>query len=161
MGCIDSHADTRSLKVDIESFRAKYYGKALKKLDASIIIEELIGILRDHKVTIPHNIALLVRGIVAVESFGLIIDPDFSFNELIEPYAKNEMKERFYPQNLARRTYSSVSSWSRLLQKAPTKISHILDHAENGYLRVKFESEDSNRLVSEIDAASNRLFFSV
>ncbi len=161
MGCIDSHADTRSLKVDIESFRAKYYGKALKKLDASIIIEELIGILRDHKVTIPHNIALLVRGIVAVESFGLIIDPDFSFNELIEPYAKNEMKERFYPQNLARRTYSSVSSWSRLLQKAPNKISHILDHAENGYLRVKFESEDSNRLVSEIDAASNRLSFSL
>ena len=71
------------------------------------------------------------------------------------------MKERFYPQNLARRTYSSVSSWSRLLQKAPTKISHILDHAENGYLRIKFESEDSNRLVSEIDAASNRLSFSL
>lgn len=161
MGCIDSHADTRSLKVDIESFRAKYYGKSLKKLDASIVIEELIGILREHQVTIPHNIALLVRGIVAVESFGLVIDPDFNFNELIEPYARNEMKERFYPQNLARRTYSSFSGWSRLLQKAPNKISHILDHAENGYLRIRFESEEASRMISEIDAASNRLSFSL
>ncbi len=161
MGCIDSNVDTRSLKVDIDSFRSKYYGKALKNLDTSVIIEELIGTLRDHQVTIPHNIALLVRGIVAVEGFVLIIDPDFNFTELIEIYAKKEMKERLYPQNLARRTCSSISSWSRLFQKAPTKISHILDHAENGYLRIKFESEEGNRLVSEINVASNRLSFSL
>lgn len=161
MGCIDSDVDTRSLKVDIESFRSKYYGKALKNLDTSVIIEELIGILRENQVTIPHNIALLVRGIVAVESFVLIIDPDFNFTELFELYAKKEMKERLYPQNLARRACSSISSWSRLFQKAPTKISHILDHAENGYLRIKFESEEGNRLVSEIDVASNRLSFSL
>jgi ubiquinone biosynthesis protein len=161
MGCLDSYADTRSLKGDIEAFRSKYYGKALKKLDASIIIEELIGILREHQVTIPHNIALLVRGIVAVEGFGLIIYPDFNFNELLEPYAKKELKERFYPQNMARKAYSSISGWARLFHKAPTKISHILDHAEEGYLKIRFESEDRNRLVSEIDIASNRLAFSL
>jgi ubiquinone biosynthesis protein len=161
MGCIDSYVDTRSLKIDMETFRSKYYGKALKNIETSIIIEELMGILREHQVTLPHNIALLVRGIVAVEGFGLIINPDFSFTQLIEPYAKKEMKERFNPQNLARRTYCSISSWSRLFQKAPTKISHILDHAENGSLRIKFESADSNRLISEIDVASNRLAFSL
>jgi Predicted unusual protein kinase len=161
MGCIDSNVDTRSLKADLESFRSKYYGKSLKNLDTSVIIEELIGILRDHQVTIPHNIALLVRGIVAVEGFVLIIDPNFNFTELFEFYAKKEVKERFYPQNFARRTYSSISSWSRLFQKAPTKISHILDHAENGYLRLKFESEEGSRLISEIDSASNRLSFSL
>jgi ubiquinone biosynthesis protein len=161
MGCIDSYADTRSLKVDIEYFRSKYYGKALKKLDASILIEELIGILREHQVTIPHNIALLVRGTVAVEGFGLIICPDFNFNELLEPYAKKELKERFYPQNLARKACSSISGWSRLFQKAPTKISHILDHNENGYLKIKLESEDGNRLASEIDVACNRLSISL
>ncbi|HWQ48437.1 MAG TPA: AarF/ABC1/UbiB kinase family protein [Methanosarcina sp.] len=161
IGCIDSNVDTRSLKMDIEFFRSKYYGKALKNLDTSVIIEDLIGILRENQVTIPHNVALLVRGIVAVESFVLIIDPDFNFTELLELYAKKEMKERLYPENLARRTCSSISSWSRLFQKAPTKISHILDHAENGYLRIKFESEEGNRLVSEINVASNRLSFSL
>jgi ubiquinone biosynthesis protein len=161
MGCIDYHADTRSLKVDIENFLSKYYGRAQKNIDASVIIEEFISILREHQVIIPHNIALLVRGTTVVEGFGLIIYPDFNITELLEPYAKKEMKERFYPQNLARRTYSNISSWSRLLQKAPTKISHILDHAENGYLRIKFESEEVSRLKSEINVASNRLSFSL
>ncbi len=161
MGSLDSYADTRSLKVDVESFRSKYYGKALKKLDASIIIEELIGILRDHKVMMPHNIALLVRGTVAVEGFGLIIDPNLNFSELLEPYVKNELKKRFYPQNLSRKAYSNISSWARLFRKAPTKISHILDHAENGYLKIKFESEEGNKLASEIDVASNRLSISL
>ncbi len=161
MGCIDYHVDTRSLKVDIEYFRSKYYGRAPKNLEASIIIEELISILREHQVVVPHNIALLVRGIVAVEGFGLIIDPNFKINELIEPYAKKEIEERYHPQNLARTTYSSILSWSRLFQKAPTKISHLLDHAEDGYLRIKFESEEGNRLISEINIASNRLSFSL
>ena len=161
MGCIDYHVDARSLKVDIEYFLSKYYGRAQKNLDASVVIEEFIGILREHQVIIPHNIALLVRGMVAVEGFGLVINPNFNITELIEPYAKKEIKERYHPQNLARRTYSNILGWSRLLQKAPTKISHILDHAENGYLRIKVESEEGNRLVSEINIASNRLSFSL
>lgn len=161
MGCIDYHVDTRSLKVDIEYFLSKYYGRAQKNLDAPVIIEEFIGILREHQVIIPHNIALLVRGMVAVEGFGLIINPNFNITELIEPYAKKEIKERYHPQNLAHKTYKNILSWSRLFQKAPTKISHILDHAENGYFRIKFESEEGSRLISELDSASNRLSFSL
>jgi len=161
MGCIDDNVDARSLKVDIEYFLSKYYGRAQKYLDVSVVIEDFIGILREHQVIIPHNIALLVRGTVAVEGFGLIINPNFNITELIEPYAKKEMKKRYHPQNVARRTYNNILSWSRLFQKAPTKISHILDHAENGCLRIKFESEEVNRLVSEINIASNRLSFSL
>jgi ubiquinone biosynthesis protein len=161
MGCIDYTVDVRALKEDIEYFRSKYYGRATKNIEASILIEELIGILREHKVTIPHNIALLVRGIVAVESFSLIIDPGFNLTELFERYARKEISKRFQPQNLADKTYSNVLSWTRLLQKAPTKLSHILDYAESGYLRVKFESEDAHHLVSEINIASNRLSFSL
>lgn len=161
MGCIDNHMDIRSLKADIEYFRSKYYGRAPKNLETSIIIEELIGILRAHQVTVPHNIALLVRGIVAVEGFTLIIDPNFNLTELLECCAEKEIYARYYPQNMARRTSSSLLSWSRLFQKAPTKISHILDNAENGFLSIKFESEEGNRLISEINIASNRLSFSL
>jgi ubiquinone biosynthesis protein len=160
MGCIDHHVDIRSLKADIEYFRSKYYGRAPKNIEASKVIEELIGVLRKHKVTVPHNIALLVRGIVAVEGFALIVDPNFNLTELLESCAKKEISARYHPQKVADRTYSSVLNWSRLFQKVPTKISHILDNAENGCLNIKFESEEGTRLISEINIASNRLSFS-
>lgn len=161
MGCINNHVDTRSLKADIDYFRAKYYGRAPKNIEASVVIEELIGILREHKVTIPHNIALLVRGIMAVEGFTLIVDPNFNLTELLENCAKKEISARYHPQKLADTTYSSVINWSRLFQKVPTKISHILDNAENGCFNIKFESEEGTRLISEINIASNRLSFSL
>ncbi|AKB28046.1 ABC1 family protein [Methanosarcina siciliae T4/M] len=161
MGGIDSHVDTKVLKVDFDYFRSKYYGRALKNLDASVIIEELIEVLRMNQVKVPYNITLLVRGTLAVEGFGLIIDPDLNLAELVEPYAKNAIKESFYPQNIARVLYDNISSWSRIFQKAPTKISHILDNAENGYLGIKLESEETKRLISEINTASNRLSFSL
>jgi ubiquinone biosynthesis protein len=160
MGCIDHHVDIRSLKADIEYFRSKYYGRSPKNIEASKVIEELIGVLRKHKVTVPHNIALLVRGIVAVEGFALIVDPNFNLTELLESCAKKEISARYHPQKVADRTYSSVLNWSRLFQKVPTKISHILDNAENGCLNIKFESEEGTRLISEINIASNRLSFS-
>lgn len=161
MGGIDPNVDTKSLKIDVDFFRSKYYGRVFKNIDASVIIEELIGILRKNQVKVPYNITLLIRGMVAVEGFGLIIYPDFNLVELIEPYTKNAIKESFYPQNMARILYSNLSSWSRIFRKAPTKISHILDNAENGYLGIKFESAESNKLISGINVASNRLSFSL
>lgn len=161
MGCINYHADTRSLKADIDYFRSKYYGRSPKNIEASVVIEELIGILREHQVTVPHNIALLVRGIMAVEGFALIVDPNFNLTELLENCAKKEISARYNPQKLADTTYTSVLNWSRLFQKVPTKISHILDNAENGCFNIKFESEEGSRLISEINIASNRLSFSL
>lgn len=161
MGCLNHHVDTRSLKADIEYFRSKYYGRAPKNIEASVVIEELIGILREHQVTVPHNIALLVRGIMAVEGFTQIVDPNFNLTELLENCAKKEISVRYKPQNLADKTYGSALNWSRLFQKVPIKISHILDNAENGCLNLRFESEEGNRLISEINIASNRLSFSL
>lgn len=161
MGCLNNHVDTRSLIADIDYFRSKYYGRSPKNIEASIVIEELIDVLREHKVTIPHNIALLVRGIMAVEGFALIVDPNFNLTELLENCAKKEISARYHPQKLADTTYSNFINWSRLFHKIPTKISHILDNAENGCFNIKFETEEGSRLISEINIASNRLSFSL
>ena len=161
MGGTYSDVDTRSFKVDIENFRSKYYGRVLKHIDPSAIIEELVGILRKNRVNLPYNITLLVRGVITVEGFELIIDPYFNFAELVEPYAKNAIIKSYYPQNLARMLYSDISSWCRIFKKSPTKISHILDIAENGYVGIKLESEFSDELISLINIATNRLSFTL
>jgi len=161
MGGIYSDADTRSFKADIENFRSKYYGRVLKHIDPSAIIEELVGILRKNRVKLPYNITLLVRGVITVEGFELIMDPNFNFAETVEPYVKNIIIKSYYPKNMARLLYSNISRWARLFQKSPTKISNILDIAENGYVGIKLESEFSDDLISLINIATNRLAFTL
>jgi ubiquinone biosynthesis protein len=161
MGYIGDHVDITSLKADVEYFRAKYYGRPLKDLDTHAIIEELTGILRKHQVQIPSNLALLAKAVLTVEGFGRMMDPDFNISELGESYGKKILKQRLSPQNLAQNTYSHVLDWSRVFRKAPTKISHILDVAEKGYLKLKIEPESANRISADINAASNRLSLSL
>lgn len=161
MGYIGDHVDITSLKADVGYFRTKYYGRPLKDLDTHAILEELTGILRKHQVQIPSNLALLARAVLTVEGFGRMMDPDFNISELGESYGKKILKQRLSPQNLAQNTYSHVLDWSRVFRKAPTKISHILDVAEKGYLKLKIEPESANRISADINAASNRLSLSL
>lgn len=160
MGYVDN-VNIASLKADVEYFRTKYYGRPLKDLDTHAIIGELTGILRKHQVQIPSNLALLARAVLTVEGFGRMMDPDFNISGLGESYGKKILKQRLRPQNIAQNTYSSVLDWSRVFKKAPTKISHILDVAEKGYLKLKIEPESANRISADINAASNRLSLSL
>jgi len=47
-----------------------------------------------------------------------------------------------------------------MLHKAPLQLSHILATAEKGYLNIKFETHEMDRIVAEISSSSNRLAFS-
>jgi ubiquinone biosynthesis protein len=161
MGYIGNNVDIVSLKADVEYFRTKYYGRPLKDLDTQAIIEELTGILRKHQVQIPSNLALLARAVLTVEGFGRMMDPDFNITELGESYGKKILKQRLSPENLAKNTYSHILDWSRIFKKAPTKISHILDVAEKGYLKLEIEPESAKRISTNINAASNRLSLSL
>lgn len=161
MGYLGDNADIRSLKTDVEYFRTKYYGRPLKDLDTKVIIEELTGILRKHQVQIPSNLALLGRALLTVEGFGRMMDPNFNISELGESYGKKIVKQRLSPQNLAQNTYSRILDWSRVFKKAPTKISHILDVAEKGYIKLEIEPKSAKRISSDINAASNRLSLSL
>ncbi|WP_406655544.1 AarF/ABC1/UbiB kinase family protein [Methanolobus sp. ZRKC2] len=160
-GSIEEEVDIQSLKIDIDQLLYRYYGRSVKQLDTVAILEEMIGLLRKHHVRVPSNVALLSKGAMTVEGFGALMDPDISMTAIAEPFAKKAMKNRFKLHNIAEGTYRDMYNWSRVIHRAPLKLSHILDIAERGYLKLRFDSHGLDRIVAELDAASNRLAFSL
>jgi ubiquinone biosynthesis protein len=161
LGSIDENTDLSALKMDIDQLIYKYYGRPLRQLNTALILEEMINLLRKYQVRVPSNIALLSKGAMTAESFGSLMDPDINLAVIAEPFAKKAIKDRLRLTNIAGSTYRDVSNWARVLHKAPIKIGHILDIAERGYLKLRFDPHGFDRVVSEIDAASNRLSFSL
>ncbi len=160
-GSIEDDVDINSLKTDIEHLLYKYYGRPLKQLNMAIMIEEMINLLRKYHVRIPGNIAFLGKGSMTAEGFSSLMDPDINLTLIAEPFAKKALKERVKLRNLATTTFRDLNNWSRVLHRAPLKISHILDIAERGYLKLHFDHHGLDKLVAEIDTASNRLSFSL
>jgi ubiquinone biosynthesis protein len=161
LGSIGDEVDIQSLKMDIDHLLYKYYGRSIKQLDTAAILQEMIGMLRKHQVRVPSNVALLSKGAMTVEGFGALMDPNMNMTEIAEPFARKAMKKRFQLRNIAGGAYSDIYNWSRVMRRAPLKISHILDVAEKGYLKLRFDPHGFDRIVAELDAASNRLAFSL
>ncbi len=161
LGSISDDVDISALKIDIDHLLYKYYGRPLKELDTAQIMGEMINLLRKYQIRIPANIALLSKGAMTAESFGSIMDPNINLTLIAEPFAKKAIKDRLRLTNIAGNAYRDLNNWTRVLHRAPIKISHILDIAERGYLKLRFEPHGFDRIVAEIDAASNRLAFSL
>ncbi len=161
LGVADEKLDVRSFKVDYDHFLFKYYGRTLDQVDATEVSSEMLSLLRKHQIQVPPNIALLFKGVMTVGGFAMQMVPDFNVTEIAEPYARKFMKKRFSPRNIAKNSSKNLWYASRLLSRAPLQLSHILEVAEKGYLNLKFEHEGTDRLLSEISVASNRLAFSL
>ncbi|ETA68467.1 MAG: ubiquinone biosynthesis protein [Methanolobus sp.] len=161
LGSIDENTDLSALKIDIDQLIYKYYGRPLGQLDTALILEEMINLLRKYQVRVPSNVALLSKGAMTAESFGSLMDRDINLTIIAEPFAKKAIKDRLRLTNIAGSTFRDASNWARVLHKAPIQIGHILDIAERGYLKLRFDPQGFDRVVSEIDAASNRLSFSL
>ena len=157
---IGSDVDIHELKTDIEHLLDKYYGRSLKQMDAVSMLSELLGVLRRHQARIPANIALLLRGVIMITGFGTQMMPDFNIAMVFEPCAKKIMKQRLSPKYIANSIFKDMPKYSRMLHKMPMQISHILSSAESGDLNIKFEHHGLDRIVMEMNAASNRLAFS-
>ena len=150
-----------ALKADLEYLLDKYYGRSLKQLDASTMMVEMIGVLRKHQAKVPASFALLSKGMMTISGFGSLMVPDFNATILAEPYAKKLMTKRMRPKSIVSGAFKDVWNFARMAHKFPSQVTHILDSAEKGYLNVKFEHHGLDRIVSEFDAASNRLSFSL
>lgn len=161
LGSIGEEVDIHSLKIDIDHLLYRYYGRPVKRLDTAAILQEMVGLLRRHQVRVPSNVALLSKGAMTVEGFGALMDPEMNIAWIAEPYARKAMKKRFQLSSIAGGAYSDLYNWSRVMRRAPMKISHILDVAEKGYLKLRFDPHGFDRIVAELDAASNRLAFSL
>ncbi len=157
---IGSDVNTHELKTDIEQLLDKYYGRSLEQMDAASMLSELLAVLRKHQAKVPANIALLLRGVIMITGFGTQMMPDFNVAMVFEPCAKKIMKERMSPKYIANSVFKDMPKYSRILHKMPMQVSHILSSAESGDLNIKFEHHGLDRIVMEMNAASNRLAFS-
>lgn len=159
-GMVPDELDVHSFKIEYGYILSKYYGRSLKQLDAPEMIAEMMTLLRKFRIRIPPNIALLFKGLMTVSGFALQMVPDFNVTVVAEPYAKGIMHNRLKPKQIAESLYSDLWQTARMLHKAPLQISHILATAEKGYLNLKFETHEMDRIVAEISSSSNRLAFS-
>ena len=85
------HSDARGFRRDVSELVTAYSDLTLDSIDLSVLLRDLVGIIRTHHLTIPPDLALLIRALVTIESVGRCLDPHFDIAAQLHPFLREQM----------------------------------------------------------------------
>ncbi len=149
--------DEQQLSIEIEAFVDQYSSLALKEVNLPMMMGDLMEILRDHDLSLPPDLALLIKAYITLDGFGRHLDPDFQVLVFATPYIQQLMVNRYRPDAIARRGWRNVLSMVDMLASFPKEMHHLLRATRKGLIPVEISVKRLDSHVDKIDRAVSRL----
>lgn len=156
----EARIDTQALAIEIDAFIDQYYGASLKQIHLSQMLAELTVLLRDHELSLPPDLTLLIKTFITLEGLGLQLDPDFDMAAEASPFIQRAVLARYTPDVLAKRGWQSVVSTIDVLTGLPKDLRTMLRAIRNGSFRIHVDIERLDRFADRIDKSLGRLAMS-
>jgi ubiquinone biosynthesis protein len=142
--------DMARLRSQIDAWLNRYLLVGVGHLDMTAIITTGMQLLRDNGLVVPADLSLLFRVMLQLQGIGRNLGTEVRVNELIEPYLKKLLAERFDPRRLARHAGRVFRGWDRLASSLPGDIVEIVDQVRTGRLGIDFRVHDSDGAVDNL-----------
>ena len=153
----DAAVDEENLTLELQTFVDQYHGVALRQLRIGAMLSDLVAILRQHRLTLPPDLALLVKGFITLEGMGCELDPDFDMAGEAMPMLEQAMRARYAPAALIKRGWRTTGEALALLADLPHDLSRLLRAARRGRLELNIDVTHLKRVGDQLDRAANRL----
>jgi ubiquinone biosynthesis protein len=151
------YTDEDVLTVDIEAFVDQYSSLSLKDLSLTVMLSDLMALLRDHKLILPPDLALLVKAYITLDGLGRYLNPEFNTLVFAAPYLQEIMLERYRPDAIAKRGWRNLVSVADLLSSLPKDMRKLLRASRKGAFQVDVTVRHLDRYVNTMDNAISRL----
>ncbi len=145
------------LEDEIEAFVEQYHGTPLAQLHLGQMLADVTTILREHKLALPADLALLIKAFVTLESMGRGLDPGFHMATEAQPLLRQVVRARYRPKALAQRGWQALSGTVATLARLPQDLQALLRRARHGRVQVNIEIAHLKRVGDQLDRAASRL----
>ncbi|MCK6376471.1 MAG: AarF/UbiB family protein [Zoogloea sp.] len=152
-----AEADSESLRADIDRFVDEYHGVPLKQLDFGAMLGDVVGILREHGLALPPDLALMIKAFITLEGLGRQLDPDFDIASEAAPFLREVILAHHAPDAIAKRGWRGLVSVADLLAGLPHDLARLLRIARRGSLRLEVDVPPLKAFGDQLDRAASRL----
>lgn len=145
--------DRERLYQDLKKFIADYGTTSMGSLNVAAAIAGLVEIMKQNRISLPHGVSMLCRGLTHIQGVLAVISPDINMmqiavNRYTEDFLKNiNWKSEFQKQ--ARIVYRSVNKGVEI----PGLVTDILKEHLEGQSVVNIDLHSSEDLTNVISAA--------
>ena len=142
---------------DLGELIDEYYGTELKQVDIPTMMNDVLKTAIRHRIKIPANFTLLIKTLANMEGLCQSLSPEFNFTETAKPFVESMVAERVSPRRVISKFVSNLSEINESLTVLPRKVNVVLNKLQQGKLVIDIEHKGLNRVLSEMDTATNRI----
>ncbi len=153
----DHGVNLAQLEGEIEAFVDQYRGTPLAELSLGQMLADVTVILREHRLALPSDLALLIKAFISLEGMGRGLDPGFHMATEAQPLLRQVVRARYRPQALAQRAWQTLRRALATAEQLPHDVSRLLRNARRGRVHVGIELAHLKRVGDQLDRAANRL----
>lgn len=157
---IDGDVDADAIAQRIDAFIDRYHGVPLKELHLGGMMGEITALLREYRLALPADLAMMIKVLVTLEGIGRKLDPDFDMASEAAPFLQRAMLARYSPFALARRGRRAIGDTVGLLSAMPTELRRLMRRARRGRLNVNLDVERLEKFGQRVEHSANRLAMS-
>ncbi|PPD19142.1 MAG: ubiquinone biosynthesis protein UbiB [Methylomonas sp.] len=153
----NTHVDEQLLTLEIEAFVDQYSSLSLKDLSFSVMMSDLMALLRDHNLVLPADLVLLIKAYITLDGLGRHLNPEFNTLVFASPHIQQIMLARYQPEVVAKRTWRNLMGFADLLTSLPKDLRRILRASRKSALQIEIDVKFLDRYVNKADRAISRL----
>ncbi len=149
------------LRADLDIWLRRYFLSGVGQLDVTAILTSWSELMHEYQLLLPSDLALLIRVMLHLQGLGRNVGTELRATELIAPYLRRMMLERFDPERIAHRALRTARSWEHLVQTLPEQVQATFERLRTGQVGVDFRVRDVDgtidRLVDGLVASASLL----
>ncbi len=152
VGAPDSRTNLLAFKKDIDELLGAYLPSSLGQIDSRRLVGELLDLAVRYRIRVPKEYAILGRASVTLEGVLRSLAPDLPIGELVLPYAKKLLADRYDPAQLQGEGMKALLRLQTAATELPLQLQQILLDLEAGKFTVTVKAEQMESLNDNLRA---------
>jgi len=161
MNILPKSIDMMAFRFDLKGFIDRYHGSTISEVDLDEIINDSLRIVRRHRIVLPTHLATVGRMMMLSTGIARKLDPDFDMLAAARPYVRKLVSSQFEARTISREVMALLEEYYSMVRFLPANLRVILNKLKKGQTSITLKHQGFERLIKEIDGASNRLSFSM
>ena len=145
------------LRRDLSDLIDSYSDLPLRELPVGRLLAEFFDVITLYRIRLDMDLMLLAKTLVSVEGMGRRLDPNFEMMSHLRPFIETAVKEKLAPGNVVKDARAYLLSLLHLSRNLPRDLKEIVTRINRGTMKIDLEHRGLDRLITELDKASNRL----
>lgn len=146
---------------ELRELIAPFFGLTLKNFNAGKVLMSSASIAARHHLTVPAELMIFFKSIVAIEGLGRRVDRDFDFLQASLEFAGEIVKHQLDPQRFLHDAGQLLRESGHLLNALPRQLSFFLRKMNSPDFAHRMEVPALDDLKKSIEVSFNLLFLGI